>query len=65
MPELQYFHDADPTVCIQPDPYRLGRFAEWLRLIDLRRLRKLAEADNAQLPKEAGQATARAATITG
>ena len=65
MPQLENFHDADPTVCIHPDPYRLDRLADWLRLIDLRRLKRLAQADSVGPPKEAGQATARAATITG
>ena len=43
--QSSHFLDADPSTCIHADPYRLNRFAELLRNIDLRRLERLAEED--------------------
>jgi glycosyltransferase involved in cell wall biosynthesis len=45
-PDFPRFLDADPGVSMDGDPYRLARFAELLRTVDARRLRRFAKEDS-------------------
>jgi glycosyltransferase involved in cell wall biosynthesis len=45
VPDLPIFLEADPIASIDGDPYRLARFAELLRTVDMRRLGRLAKED--------------------
>jgi glycosyltransferase involved in cell wall biosynthesis len=46
-PDLPHFYDADPSAWLDHDPYRLPRFDDVLRNLDLARLRRLAKMDQA------------------